>query len=119
MLWSASATATTISNYDTLDDLQQREVISKTLTRLVTVTAERSGNMGVAQCMVDVFMKTDQRTGATTPLGVLSAATVMQQQRDKGASDTVHVEQVIQAVFDHWLEAKCENEHHSPMPGGG
>lgn len=101
------ANATTISEYDAMDDDRGSEVISKALQDNIDATVKGSGSRELTQCMVDHFLKLDDALEIDAPVGLIAIGKQLQTQRKLNKSDTVHVEDVVRAVYAWWLENNC------------
>lgn len=116
---SSGAQALTINKFDKLESGQQSQIISDTLTQLASnLSTNRklppARREVLTTCMVSDFTTVPVGSNLSVPPAMTVFALAMAQQREKGVSNSVHVEHVIQVVFSSWLNNKCVKD--KPIP---
>tara|TARA_R110002126_G_scaffold122224_1_gene263899 strand:+ start:98 stop:523 length:426 start_codon:yes stop_codon:yes gene_type:complete len=113
---SIEVQAITIRDFDELEDKKQKEVIGKTYDYLMSALASNkkmpdSMRKSLTSCMLRDIEKVPVGSKAKAPPLMTSFALTMAQQRAKKTDSTVHVEHVLQAVFNNWLAKICVKEY--------
>lgn len=105
-LVTGTSQAVTVSDFDELTKDEKGKVVSEVVMNNIKQLVQYNQN-GLASCMISLFQNVENEDGKVINVGLGTVSKQINISRQKDP-DNRHVEEIVERVFDYFLENECK-----------